>query len=85
VVKLGPLLATDLRGLRSLVRDIVEFYALREARKLYCITPLQESWIIQELRLSGWELEGVLREPYRPLSDMAVVSFFLMESPDEEP
>lgn len=76
-VKLGPLLAIDTIGLRGLIADIVGFYRSRGARKLYCIAPFEESWILRELRLLGWGLEGALREPYRPLCDMAIISLFL--------
>jgi GNAT superfamily N-acetyltransferase len=79
-VKLGPVLANDQSGLRNLVREVTEFYESRGARKLYCIVPFQESWMVLNLRSAGWDLEGALREPYRPYCDMAVLSLFLPEA-----
>ncbi|HEX5720840.1 MAG TPA: GNAT family N-acetyltransferase [Thermoanaerobaculia bacterium] len=77
-IKLGPLLATDTSGLRGMLNDVATYYRARQARKLYCIVPVDENWIVQELRLLQWQPEGTLREPYRPLCDMAILSLFLM-------
>jgi GNAT superfamily N-acetyltransferase len=77
-VKIGPLLATDPDGLRAILGEVETYYLARNARKLYCIVPLEEAWLAREMRLLQWELEGTLREPYRPLCDMAVLSRFLM-------
>lgn len=76
-VKVGPVLALDPAGLKDLIGEVVEFYGALAARKLYCIIPFAEAWMVRELRLEGWDLEGALREPYRAFCDMAVLSFFL--------
>jgi predicted transcriptional regulator/GNAT superfamily N-acetyltransferase len=77
-VKLAPFAAADDPKLVGLLFEESEDFAHRtfEARKLYTVIPAACGMYREELEKLGFELEGLLTEPYRPGIDMFVYSKF---------
>lgn len=81
-VKLGPFfLVRDVLGPES-ARNVVSRVlhlgqaAFPYARKVYSILPILESTLVRSLYECGYNVEGVLREPYKPYVDCLVLSRF---------
>ena len=77
-VKLGPLAAVEDPRVLSALLDSAENSAIREfeARKFYTLVPVDRRIYVNTLEERGYELEGVLGEPYRSGVDMFVYSRF---------
>jgi hypothetical protein len=77
-VKIAPIAGLDDPKVVGSLFDGAEETSRRhfEARKLYTVVPVNRKIYREELEKRGFEIEGLLIEPYRPGVDMLVYSRF---------
>jgi GNAT superfamily N-acetyltransferase len=81
-IKIAPLLIAPpyrSNGILTLLLDtIAGTFRAHEKRKLFLLVPISSWWLVSlSLQLPHFYIEGVLREPYKPAIDVAVISTFL--------
>lgn len=77
VVKITPLVTTNKGKLNKLVDEIIAFYSNYSIRKLYGLFPLMELTTLEQLKELGFQIEGLIQEPYKQGVDMVVLAKFL--------
>jgi hypothetical protein len=65
------------QSLRSLLGEAHALARRLHGRKLYFLHPALDPVVLSTLRTSGFQSEGLIRAPYRPGQDVAVLSKFL--------
>ncbi len=77
-VKMSPLVCVQDAKVMGTLLDSAEGYAghTYAPRKLYSLVPVAQRMLVAQMVQRGFELEGILIEPYKPSVDMLVLAKF---------
>lgn len=61
-------------SLKNLIKEIMAIARKDQRKKVYCLHPWSDLFVIGHLKACGFQCEGILREPYKQGKDLMVLS-----------